>query len=635
MANNGAVATSRIRSNISPDARRTDPNAEAERIREYWTPARKAAAIPIELPILEPGALDKISPRRPDQEAKPLVIHPRTESGLALAPEATFTTALVAETQLAYAPYRSIGKLFFDQAGSSYSCSASLIAPNVVLTAAHCAYSLEHQSWSTNIVFDPQYDNGAGHGVYVTTKSFVSADWIDNHDYGADYAILVLLVPAVLPTLGLIVNQQVPQEFFSVGYPAKPIDGYNFDGQHMWQSVGPVVSSQPPIIEMGNNMTGGCSGGPWLTPQQGQPSTYANGVNSFRQGDGTVLYSPYADQRLYELFLAATGGEVLWETSLPGCGYGVTSVLYQGGYLYAACNGRIYQLNPVTGQVVNSNPLPGFGTYEVRLATDGSNLYVGTNGYALSLSLATLNTNWSTSLPGCGYAITSVLAHGGYIYAGCNGHVYQLDGSGSVMNQNGLPGRGNSEIRLAADGNALYVGTNGYALALSLTDVSTTWQTSLPGCGYQIVDVATGNGSLYAGSNGFVYRLDTSGNVAATNNLSGFGYHEVRLALNNSYLFAGTNGYALALDPTSVTTKWSTSLPGCGYTIVTMLTSGADQVYAGSNGYVYQLAMGHGAVTYTNNLPGLGFNEVRLATDGKDTLFVGSNGFALGLEEIQ
>lgn len=46
------------------------------------------------------------------------------------------------------------------------------------------------------------------------------------------------------------------------------------------------------IIGMHNNMTGGCSGGPWLTSYNNQ--IYVNGINSFNyQGEEGKMYSPY------------------------------------------------------------------------------------------------------------------------------------------------------------------------------------------------------------------------------------------------------------------------------------------------------------------------------------------------------
>jgi hypothetical protein len=329
----------------------------------------------------------------------------------------------------------------------------------------------------------------------------------------------------------------------------------------------------------------------------------------------------------------------IWQTSLPGCGYNITSIIISGKYVYAASSGYVYQLDPMTGAVLNTNGLSGLGKNEVRMmmSSDGSVLLIGTNGYAVGLNPANLNTIWQTSLPGCGYNIVSVEAGVGVSYFASNGCVYALNqGSGAVQYTNGLSGMGSHEVRLALsdDLSVLYAGTNGYALGLSSQNLNTQWSTSLPGCGYNVVSLESGEGVGYFASNGYVYRVDEkSGGVLQTNSLSGMGNHEVRLALaqEGDELFVGTNGYALGLNPSTLATVWQTSLPGCGYNIVTPL-AGDEVVYLGSNGYVYEVNASNGNVNVTNGLSGIGRNEVRLATnEDNELVWVGTDGYAVGL----
>ena len=79
--------------------------------------------------------------------------------------------------------------------------------------------------------------------------------------------------------------------YTGIGYPSRPITGYNFHGKYMWQSVGQYISGTV-AIQVYNNMTQGCSGGPWRVPYNDKPG-YANGINSHRYGDPTTMYSPY------------------------------------------------------------------------------------------------------------------------------------------------------------------------------------------------------------------------------------------------------------------------------------------------------------------------------------------------------
>ena len=326
----------------------------------------------------------------------------------------------------------------------------------------------------------------------------------------------------------------------------------------------------------------------------------------------------------------APGSFTVWQTSLPGCGYNITSVIEANGALYAGCNGIVYKQDPSNGTVLNTNNLPGMGNHEVRLAADSNRLYLGTNGYVVALNLSDLSKAWECSLPGCGYNITSVVANGSSVYAGSNGHIYRLNpGDGSVLNHNSLPGRGNAEVRLALGNNILLAGTNGYAIGLKTSDVSTIWQTSLPGCGYTIVSVISGSGVMFAGSNGQVYRIDpSSGSVLNQNGLAGMGNNEIRLAVDNSFVYVGSNGYALGLDLSNITTKWQTSLPGCGYGITEVIPVGG-YVMAGCNGYIYQLRSGDGSVQFSNSLPGLGRQEVRFAVSPSGAVYAGTNGYSV------
>lgn len=172
-----------------------------------------------------------------------------------------------------------------------------------------------------------------------------------------------------------------------------------------------------------------------------------------------------------------------WQTSLPGSGYEVTTVLANQKAVYAGSNGYVYLLDCLKGSVLATNTLSGMGDHEIRLAQpeDGSLLLVGTNGYVLGLDPTSLNTLWQTSLLHCGYEVVSVLCANGSAFAGCNGYVYRLDqGSGEVLSTNSLVGRGDYEVRLgiSLDLSTLFVGINGYALGLDPTNLTTSWQTT-------------------------------------------------------------------------------------------------------------------------------------------------------------
>lgn len=59
----------------------------------------------------------------------------------------------------------------------------------------------------------------------------------------------------------------------------------------MWRCTGEYVSGFNPV-KMENNMTEGCSGGPWVSSRDGR--LYATGLNSFRwRSEPETMNSPY------------------------------------------------------------------------------------------------------------------------------------------------------------------------------------------------------------------------------------------------------------------------------------------------------------------------------------------------------
>ncbi|KAF8315862.1 PLC-like phosphodiesterase [Clavulina sp. PMI_390] len=161
-----------------------------------------------------------------------------------------------------------------------------------------------------------------------------------------------------------------------------------------------------------------------------------------------------------------------WKTSLPGCGFGVTSVEGARSDCYAACNGYLYKLDAYSGNVESRNDMDGVDKREVRLEyhPDWDRLFVGTNGWGLSMDGGNLRERWRVSLPGSGFSVTSVAAGKDKIYFANNGYVFTIDQDGNVVSRNDLPGLGQFETRLAVSLGSeerVIAGINGYACCLA------------------------------------------------------------------------------------------------------------------------------------------------------------------------
>lgn len=194
-----------------------------------------------------------------------------------------FTTnrvdALGDNTQFYYA-FRPAGKLFFNIGSATYVCSASLIKPGVVVTAAHCVANFGRQQFYGNWVFVPAYSNGyAPYGVWSAASAAVLSAYYSGTDPCAVSGIVCQDDVAVLmltPQSGVYAGNRAG--WYGYGW-----NGYGFNGsaQALINQLGyPVALDGGALMErndsqgyratsfsnntiIGSLMTGGSSGGPW------------------------------------------------------------------------------------------------------------------------------------------------------------------------------------------------------------------------------------------------------------------------------------------------------------------------------------------------------------------------------------
>lgn len=182
-------------------------------------------------------------------------------------------------TQYDY-PFAPAGKLFFNIGSATYVCSASLIKPGIVVTAAHCVANFGHDQFYSNWIFVPAYSNGnAPYGVWRAASATVMTAYYNGTD--------PCVVSGVVCQDDVAVLTLAPQ---SGSYPGTHTGWYGYG----WNGYGFNPSSQALIDQLGypvaldggtlmerndsqgytagsfsNNtiigslMTGGSSGGPW------------------------------------------------------------------------------------------------------------------------------------------------------------------------------------------------------------------------------------------------------------------------------------------------------------------------------------------------------------------------------------
>jgi len=182
---------------------------------------------------------------------------------------------LVPRTARTTFPYRAVGRLFFTTPFGNSWCSASVIRQRIVVTAGHCVHpGTSGSAFYTNHLFVPAYDNGtASFGSWTFAFLRTSVEWATGGGgvpNSADWALLeandqvisgaVRRVAQVTGSLGYVTNSLLGNHLHTLGFPQ------NLDnGDRMRQITAEVYGfANPNCGELGSNMRGGSSGGPWI-----------------------------------------------------------------------------------------------------------------------------------------------------------------------------------------------------------------------------------------------------------------------------------------------------------------------------------------------------------------------------------
>jgi hypothetical protein len=173
--------------------------------------------------------------------------------------------------------------------------------------------------WSYNVAFVPAYKNGsAPYGTwYANNNNLWSLNgWINSGDLRYDMGGAVLntnsgyKISQVVGNLGFAWNQSVNLHWFQFGYPAAaPFNGsLLFTNASSYAYSDTSFGAAPYPVGVGNDLTGGSSGGPWIWKFKGTggASNYVNGHNSYKYLPDYPLgmFSPYFGDGAYNLWSA-------------------------------------------------------------------------------------------------------------------------------------------------------------------------------------------------------------------------------------------------------------------------------------------------------------------------------------------
>ena len=244
---------------------------------------------------------------------------------------APYTTARVAVTALGDSsttantpvtsyPYRATGKLYFKIGTSTFVCTASLIKPGVLVTAAHCVfnYGQQNNGWYNSFVWCPANTSSSGgvYGCYNAGWQRILGTYWNGTDVCTQTGVVCnddIATLLVLPKDGVYAGNVVgwyaygwngysyrassflgnvtTVQLTQLGYPVAFDSGYQMERT---EAVGwYFTSGNLKNTQIGSAQTGGSSGGPWLANFGTVPSVGSGawlGINTVQAIVGVTSY---------------------------------------------------------------------------------------------------------------------------------------------------------------------------------------------------------------------------------------------------------------------------------------------------------------------------------------------------------
>lgn len=302
------------RAAIASTSQPSSPSAAARertRVQAYWTSDRMRRAIP--------------------RDARP-----RRAGSVSPALGSTPGTGIVSGSSWTKGGWvaQRTGKIFFSVGFNNYVCSGAVVTDgaragySLIVTAGHCVWDVDEGAWVTNWLFVPNYDAApAGtcsqtvHGCWTAAALVAHTAYTTASSYNltamrADWGFAVVgpggktgtsQLDAVVGTEGISFSR-VPsgRTLYSFGYPAAS----PYAGADLVYCKGPVstdLGTNGTTYALGCLMTGGSSGGPWLSGFS-ESTGYGTvvSVNSYKyDNDTTKMYGPIFGTRTQATYNAA------------------------------------------------------------------------------------------------------------------------------------------------------------------------------------------------------------------------------------------------------------------------------------------------------------------------------------------
>jgi hypothetical protein len=133
-------------------------------------------------------------------------------------------------------------------------------------------YEEERGGWIIKASFCPRFNSDCPGKTYTVEAAFTLQGWLDHiaeSDHKFDLAVCLVTEPfeATEPPLPFVANAPAASQYAAIGYPGKPIPGYQFNEKRMWQALGNLALVAD-VLFAENNLTTGASGGPWCAPKE-------------------------------------------------------------------------------------------------------------------------------------------------------------------------------------------------------------------------------------------------------------------------------------------------------------------------------------------------------------------------------